>query len=95
MIVHGLDFTLTDSSRKECWIYRADFVANAQGELFLFANDAVGLFKLGRYYTDRRYGNKGTAEVYLHELHSLGEAPQKAAALGNDPCRLGPSKPKP
>jgi len=95
VIVHALDFTLVDKSRPQCWIYRADFVARAQGELFLFANDSVGLFKLDGFYTSASHGNRGTGVVYVHELHTLGASPARSAALGADPCRLGASKAKP
>ncbi|MFL6725669.1 MAG: DUF2235 domain-containing protein [Sphingomicrobium sp.] len=95
VVVHALDFNIKDSSRRDCFIYRADFVANAQGELYLFANDAVGLFRLDRFYTGTHVGNEGTAQVYLHELHSLGAKPETSAALGPDPCRLAIPKPRP
>lgn len=95
VIVHGLDFNIKDTSRSDCWVYRADFVARAQGELFLFANDSVGLLKLDGFYTSPRLGNRGTARVYLHELHSLGAAPKRSAALDPDPCGLGSAAPKP
>ena len=95
VIVHKLDFNIKDSSRQQCWVYRADFVAQVQGELFLFANDSTGLFRLDRFYTGRRAGNQGTARVYLHELHSLGAFPGKSSALDPDPCRLGRRTPAP
>ena len=88
VFVHALDFAAPDTRNPKCWIYRADFVANGEGELFLFVNDSVGLLKPDRFYTSPEYGNHGSANVYLHELHALGASPPHSAALDRDPCKL-------
>jgi uncharacterized protein (DUF2235 family) len=85
VIVDQLRFTRVDKGNPKCWIYRADFVAKQPGELLLFANDSVA-FRNARFFYDN---NRGTARVYVHELHGLGEEPEKSAALQDDPCQLG------
>lgn len=87
VIVSKLNFTSVNKQPR-CWIYRADFIAEQPGELFLFANDAIAWWDRTFYYQHPRYANHGDARVYVHELHALGAEPDRSAALERDPCRL-------
>lgn len=52
--------------------YWGEFVAPANGELFLFANEGVMPFDVCFFYAHRRYGNRGTATVELLDLGTDG-----------------------
>lgn len=91
VFVRPLNFRAPDKSRPGCWIYRADFVAQGPGKLFLFANDAVADWDLKWFYQHPKYGNRGVAQVYVHDLHAIGGEPGTPAASLPNPCaRSGP-----
>ena len=50
--------------------YQARFKPRADGQLYLFANDAVSLFRMHHFYTAGRAANKGTAKVKIEPARS-------------------------
>jgi uncharacterized protein (DUF2235 family) len=55
-------------SLQEPRVYAVDFTADHDGELFLFANDAVSLHRLDYFYTSDRGRNHGTAALTVVRL---------------------------
>jgi hypothetical protein len=59
-------------------LWRGEFVAEASGELSLFANEAVLPFRSPGYlYTDARYGNLGSAQVTVTRADSIPPEPTR------------------
>jgi hypothetical protein len=66
--------------------FQARFRPNADGQLYLFANDAVSLISPDHFYAEARAANAGTANVTVEQARwrwhrrSSGRQPQRSPA---------------
>jgi hypothetical protein len=73
----NVDWNTYQSPQHERFV--AEFVADNDGDLFLYVNDAVNLFRLGGGY-DRFYrNNSGTAAVWLQQTPLPAKPPEPPA----------------
>ncbi|MFL6778471.1 MAG: DUF2235 domain-containing protein [Sphingomicrobium sp.] len=70
----------------ECLIYRGDIQPTADGELFLYVNDAVMIGQRERYYNN----NEGSARVFIHDWHALPDAETATAYQSGEEGKRGP-----
>ncbi len=73
VLVNRLHPVLYRENEEGCRIYRADFTPTESGQLFLYVNDAVGLFDRDHYYRN----NWGKARIHIHDLSQLEPLPPR------------------
>ena len=90
----SLFITALPLTQQEPTLYAAVFTADHDGELFVFANDAVSLHDPAFFYQSRPGRNHGTAALSIARLDEAPVAtapqpePQRAQAGGHDPARI-------
>ena len=76
---------------EDCLIYRADFVATEDGELFLFANDVFAIWQPDFFYIAPGVGNRGIARVYIHDFSDIPRT--CPAGISPELCQTRPKTP--